>query len=201
MIAIADFAYECGKKVTVHILMDDKHWDACIDSIAYMKKHSKYSWMIQTKEIITTAYNIVEYTGTQRIYMQREMKRYPTIWWLLKNYKLVLGGIIRKYESVYYNEEDCMIDASPQHYITTSQNNFKNWKCDIGIESIFISATGKLMGSCGQQFFGNLNILSPDFRSKFKIDLSPTICEQDICPCPPETHISKSNLQPIHFRK
>lgn len=196
-IAVADAVHKLGKKVTVHVLMDDKHWDQCVGAIDYMKQNSKEHWMIQTKEIVTTENNTVQYTDDQRVFLQREMKRFPKIIWLLKNYKLFFNGAIRRYESVFHTEDD-ESTATAEYYLTTQQNNFKNWVCNIGLESVYIDYDGELKGSCGVKIFDGtvFNILDKDFASRFKILPIPTVCPYDKCTCPPETHISKA----IHFR-
>ena len=191
-VAVADIMYALGKKVTVHVLMDDKNWDNCISSIEYMKQTSKYKWMIQSKEIITTTNNQVNYTEEQRLYLQKEIKRFPSIRWILSNVKLLLNGTMRLYESKFFTDDGKKGKATSQHYLTTEQNNFKGWDCNIGIESVYINHTGEVMGSCGQTILGKrFNILSNDFTKVFETPTLPTTCSIDGCYCPPETNISK----------
>lgn len=191
-INVADIMYSLGKKVTVHAIMDDKHWDECVSSIQIMKRQSKYKWMIQTKELVSTPNNLVSYTPEQRIFLQKELKRFPTIIWLIKNIKLVLDGTVKKYESIFYTDNGKTGRASSQFYITTEQNKFKDWDCNIGIESVYINYTGDLMGSCGQIILGNsFNIFTNDFIREFKIKKTPVRCKLEKCICPPDTHVSK----------
>lgn len=192
-IQVADKLYELKKKITVHALMDDKNWDHCVASVKRMKKESKHPWMIQSKQLVSTPNNKVEYTDEQRKYLQKEFKRYPTIGWVLKNLKLVGRGIIKFYESIGYDSNGKKTRATPQYYIRTGQNRFRGWHCNIGLETLYINFDGELMGSCRQPVFNNrsLNILDPNFMSKFKIVKTPAICGQEKCECASETHVSK----------
>ena len=193
MIDVADILYEQGKKVTVHVLMDPTRWDQCISDIEHMKKYGKYKWMIQTKKVISTSSFNSFYTDTQQKYLQKELKQYPRISWIIKNLKLLVNGNIKIFESTYIKNNKKYY-ASPQHYITTNQNNFQGWQCAIGLETIYIDYDGLIKGSCGQDILDNNNILDNKFKQKFKPVFSPVICKIKCCNCPPETHITKQKL-------
>ena len=194
-IEVADIMHAYGKKVTVHILMDDIHWDKCVDSINYMKKHSKHHWMIQTKELVSTPLYTVSYTVDQRKFFKQELKRFPGVFWILKNLHLLVNGHIRLFESKYVNNRKTKY-ATSQHYITTQENKFKGWDCAIGVESVYIDFDGSLKGSCGQHILNNsqYNILNTQFINEFSPKIVSSICGIEQCLCPAETHLTKSNF-------
>lgn len=192
-IDVADILYAKNIKTTVHVLMDPTVYDECVADIKYMKTNGRHKWMIQTKEVVSTSLFESKYTESQRQYMQKELKQYPSISWMLKNFKLFLNGTMKLFESVYIKGNK-KYRATSEHYITTKQNNFKGWQCNIGIESIYIDYDGMIKGSCGQKILNNNNILNIDFNEKFKPIFTPTICSINCCSCPPETHVSKVKL-------
>lgn len=194
-IQVADIMYKLDKKITVHVLMDDQAWDDCVKSIEYMKIKSKYRWIIQTKEVVSTLRRKVLYSSEQRKYLQREIKRLPNLFWILKRLELLIKGVMRFKESIFTLSNGVRKKASPQYYLTTQQNFFKGWQCNLGIESLYIDYIGSIMGSCNQQFLPKkINILDKNFIEEFVVPINSVICEQQQCNCPRETHISKINL-------
>lgn len=187
-IRVADIVYKKGKKVTVQVMMDTSCWDQCVESISYMKKNSKYPWMIETKPIIHSSVN---YTDEQKSYLNRSMKRYPTIFWLIKNIKYLLNGHIRITRSVATFNDGSKLKAKDPDYILSDNTKFTNWNCDIGVESILIDQYGNINGSCGQNLFGSLNILDSNFTKDFAPKLGSISCRMDSCTCLPATHASK----------
>lgn len=192
---VADIMYSFNKKVTVHVLMDHNHWDECVSSITYMKKYSKYRWMIQTKELVSTTKYISVYTNEQRKFLSKELKRFPSIIWILKNLNLLVNGHIKFFESKYI-EDGVKKYATAQYYINTQQTKFKGWNCAVGVESVYINFDGEIKGSCGQKIFNNSqsNILDVDFTKNFNPKIESSICSIEQCLCPPETHLTKINF-------
>lgn len=180
-IAVADELFSQGKKVTVLVLMDTTKWNECVDSINYMKTHSKYDWFIETKPIIG-----VTYSGKQKEYLKKELKRHPGIIWFLKNLDLQVT------KSVAILNTGKKINARSSTYINLGYDNFKGWNCNIGIESIYIHWDGELKGTCGQHPFGSVNILDEKFTESFSPTFKPSTCQISKCSCLPETHITKS---------
>ena len=188
--------------------MNNKNWDKGLEAIEYMKKNSKYKWFIMTSEIIEQesfqTFNIpiidvnkVGVTKEQKKFLKNPLQRIPSIWWLLKNMKLMLGGQIRLFESVAYTEDGKSFRARTNVYINKNWNKFQGWSCDIGLNSVFVNWDGTVQGSCGQTIYGldySYNILDTFFTTKFNPELKPSICSKKTCYCSPETHISKFKL-------
>lgn len=195
IISVADTMYMFDKKVTVHVLMDHKVWDECVADVSYMKQHSKYPWMIQTKKITPTNAFVPAYTVEQDKFMQRELKRIPSFLWLIKQFKLVLDGSIRLFESKYIKNHKTY-RATAEHYVVSNQTKFNGYECNMGIESIYVDWDGRLTSSCGQTLFdGMFNILDNDFSKTFSPQFNPVVCQQQNCWCPSETHVSKKYIK------
>lgn len=182
-IEVADIMYSKGKKTTVKVLLDPLRWDDAVKSVDIMKNKSKFPWFITVAKLVGN----YTYTEEQAKYFSNDIKRMPNLVWFLKNIKLIYNGLIRKYESVAEFQNGKLKKSRTYEYINSNQINFKGWKCNIGVESVYISPSGYIGGACGQRLSGN--ILNASFKNELK--LGPVICEQAQCPCVPETHISK----------
>jgi Radical SAM superfamily/4Fe-4S single cluster domain len=192
-IQVADTMFEFGKKTTVLVPMDPTCWDKCVNAIEHMKQTSRYSWFIQAKEVI----NFGKYTEDQKRYLSQEMKRIPSAAWILKNLNLVFNGSIKWIESLAKFDNNLILPATTQTYVNKEWNYFKGWKCDIGLESVYISWDGRIIGSCGQTIYGvdhSFNILDQDFVNCFNPEFNASICSIKKCTCRPETHITKSKF-------
>lgn len=203
---VADILFESGAKTTVKVLMDPLHWDKGIEAVNYMKKNSQYSWFILTEKVIepdaiTNSINskTLQYTPAQLKYLKRDLKRMPGILWFWKNRQL-LKQEIRLHESRALLDNGKKINARPGTYLKDGWNNFKDWKCTIGINRLYIDWTGRLSGACTSKLFEldyYYNILDNDFKEKFAPSLVPTICKYTSCWCSPETHLTKHKIIPI----
>lgn len=192
-IAVADTLYKFGKKVTVLVLMDPTMWERSVEAIEYMKRNSKYSWSIQSKEIV----NYVSYNNDQKSFLSNENHRHQGIFWFIKNYKLIIDGTIRKSESTATLEDGSTFLATSDSYINKNQNHFLGWSCNLGVDSIYINWDGEIKGSCGQKIFNSkeiYNILDINFINSFNPALKPVKCTMLNCECSPETHITKSKI-------
>ena len=187
-IAVADLMHGLGVKTTVKVMMDPLDWDNCVNAVETMKTKSNKRWFIIVAKII----GFEEYTTEQLDYLKDSLKRMPSISWFWKNRKLMLDGLMTKYESVATFDNLSKINATSFMYVNENLNYFKGWKCNLGIENIYISYSGELQGSCSQKLYnGNMNILDRDFIKNFNLDINPVNCEQLRCECIPETHITK----------
>lgn len=208
MIAVADTLFEYGKKVTVKVLMDRPHWQEGLDVIEYMKKNSKYKWFITTCEVfepeVSTLKGIkvidendIQLTKEQKGFLKNSLKRLPSIFWFLKNIKLIFQGHIRLIESIAYFEDGTKMKAKANTYINKGWTSFEGWSCDIGLDNVFIEWTGDIQGACTQKIYGldySFNILDKDFTKKFDPEFKSSICSIKNCVCACETQQSKFKL-------
>lgn len=201
MIEVADILYEAGSKTTVKVLMDPEHWDKGVEHVETMKKHSKYPWFIQVAEVIEKEHvyqhsTKKRYTQEQLQYIDKESKRWPGILWFWKNRHLFKEHL-KLYESKAELENGKVIKAQPGTYLNRDQNHFEGWKCNIGLETVYIEWTGDIKGSCGAKIFNaekHPNILDSNFKDSFRVKNEPTICPYKSCFCLPETHVTKSKV-------
>jgi len=192
-IAVADTMFEFNKKITVKVLMDSTCWDDCVATVEYMKKNSKHKWFITVAEVIEQD-NKQHYTKEQKAYMKWGVKRMASLTWLWKNRHLLKNGEIRYTESIGTFDDGKKIRAGSQTYLNKNLNSFTGWKCNIGLDSVFINFDGTIQGACGEYIYGLdyfHNILDKDFTTKFNIDLKQATCSKCLCVCSPETHITK----------
>lgn len=206
--AVADIMYDLGKKITVKVLMDLTCWDKCVEAVEYLKRNSKNRFMITVTEVIEPEINSLskikeisrddlKYTDDQKKYLSNGLKRIPGLWWFWKNRHLITSGYANLYESIAILSNGKKIKARTETYINQNWNKFNGWKCNLGIETIFINAEGYLEGACGAKLYDvdfKYNLLSPDFVKTFNLNPIPVICSRYNCLCNPETHISKSKF-------
>lgn len=196
-IAVADTLTQLGKKVTVLVLMDPDRWNECVAAVEYMKLTSNEKWFIEVKTIVDTADIKVAYTKEQQNYLLKEIKRMPGFFWFIKNSKLILTGLIRKYQSIATLDDGSRLKATSSAYVSRGWDQFLGWDCSIGLETLYIKWDGSIKGSCGQIVYGldySYNILDSNFVEEFNPEFKQSICSQRHCVCLPDTHVSKLNL-------
>lgn len=189
-IQVADLLFEKGINVTGLIPMDAKAWDKCVGLVEKMKT-SKYKWFIQTKEIVMApGHGMDVYTPEQVEYLEMSNKRMPDGDWILNR-----AGSLKIYESVALYNDDSAEPSRDNTYINNGWNFFKGWKCDVALETLFVSFDGSITGSCQEPVFDGkvFNLFSETFIDDFKLDveLKSIICPRTECSCLPETHVSK----------
>jgi organic radical activating enzyme len=199
IIKVADLLYAAGAKVTVKVLMDPLYWDKGVSYIEKMKNESKHPWFIQVEKVIeqTVDVSIPAYSADQMKYINRSIKRIPSLSWFWRN-RLLLKEEMRIWDSKAVTDTKKIIWARPGTYINNNWNSFENWSCNIGSENIYIGWTGDIKGSCNTKLY-NLNyyynVLDSKFTEEFRLDPAPIICTNNKCWCSPETHISKVKLE------
>ena len=199
-IKLCDLLYERGVKVTVRVMMDVLNWDKGLEMIELMKT-SKHRWFIDVAEVIEThlpstvipiySHGRV-YNDEQREFLKNQNKRIPGYNWIKKNINLLREGKIKVFESYAHYDDGTVEPAKANYYMNRKLNYFEGWKCNIGLERIYIDYDGIIKGSCGQPIFNNYNILDEDFVDRFTIHKEPVTCQIKSCNCGPEMHITKS---------
>lgn len=193
IINVADTMYMFDKKVTVHVLMDPDEWDGCVADIEYMKKNSRYPWLIETKKLTPTSLYTPTYTEKQNKYMKWGIKRIPSLLWFIKQFKLVLDKSIRLYESKY-TKDGKTYRARAQTYIVNNETNFCGYECNSGVENLYINWDGSVIAGCFQSVFDEPVNINNDL-SNFSPDPKPIICKRDNCWCAADNHISKKYIK------
>jgi organic radical activating enzyme len=181
-IIVADLLFEAGVKVTALMLMDAKNWDKCTGYIDRMKT-SKHPWFIEAKPIVdATGHGMDCYTTDQLAYIN--MKRIPDSDWIFKRL-----DDIKLHESITLFDDGSATANRPHEIITNKWNMFYDWNCSVGKESISITASGDVLGSCQVPVFVYpVNI----FKEIPVLGLNNVTCPKLDCSCQPDTHITKS---------
>lgn len=188
-IAVADLLYERNVNVIAFSLMDSNNWDKCVDQVERMKT-SKHPWFIEVKPIVGDAGKVMgidTYSKEQLQYLNDTIKRLPESSWLLKRIRT-----ITPFESIVLFNDDTTELASSQSIIVNKWNYFKNWNCNIALETLVIGPSGDVKISCGATAVNYLsfNIFKSDSINEFKI--TPIKCPFDACTCSTDTHATKS---------
>lgn len=95
----------------------------------------------------------------------------------LLNQNIRFGGMFRptSYQNIF-NENNVFLN--PDKMILSKENDFKGWKCYVGIESIKIREDGFV-------FRANCDVGGPlgHIKEDFELPNSPIICPNDACKC------------------
>jgi organic radical activating enzyme len=187
---VADILYNKDVWVNVTVLMDPTQWNKCLGIIQDLKK-SKKRWPITAMAVDHQSLN---YTKDQKKFFKNSLKRIPWPWYYLKCKRLPHVPPV-----VYYS--DGKTKKVPHNWLKLNGlNKFKDWECNIGIDTLFIDKDGLIRGGCGTELYNlnyHYNMFETDFEEKFKPDLKPTICKFNSCPCIPEANARKNKIIPI----
>jgi organic radical activating enzyme len=191
-IEVCDYLYGQGINPNALVLIDAEHFEKCKNIVETFKTNSKHPWFIETKPIIQYAgKDNLSYTTEMKDYVMKSLKRIPESEFILKNldsYKI--------WDSVALYDDDDVVTKRSGDYITEDLNYFKDWKCNVMLENLCINFTGLLTSSCNVPIHKehDLNIHDDDFTdkiNKFADKLVSFTCPYQVCPCQPDTHITK----------
>jgi organic radical activating enzyme len=174
-------------KVTVRIMMHPTYWD---ESISFFVE------CLKNKNIGTEAVRILDRGQSDKntyTYSDEQLKWF-TFSQTRNNEAIIFidNKEFTKMGSDFFLE-DGTIDKNGHavDYINEGLTDFYGWKCNIGLEHLYISAEGYIKrGNCEVGgFIGNidepLNIQWPE---------NSIICNKHICFCTPDVLVSKKNL-------
>lgn len=189
-INVCDLVYEKNVTMNTLIMMDPTRWEECVELIHKCKK-SKHSWFINAVEVFSQH----TYTNDQKKFIEKSIKRYPNIFWILKH------------ENIFSNSPKIVFSDGKVKKINTNflslnnYNKFKGWECNLGKDNINIQKDGILTGVCGMKLYGEsfyYDIYDKDFQKKFNPQLKPVICERETCYCQPEQLLNKKKITNEH---
>lgn len=180
LISVCDTLYEEGVFVNADVLIDPEAYNECLENVEYLKKFATHKWPIIAK--------IVHFDGTHRYtkeqlkYFEDTIKQYPTKEWFETTTRKPLREV-----KIY--SDDVITVNNDNYLIANGLNNFKGWKCNLGVDFIKIFPDGRITGNCQQKLFGNL--YTPNFTETYSPILKPLICNRELCVCSEETVIEK----------
>lgn len=93
--------------------------------------------------------------------------------------------------SFYYDDGSYDPSGNTNHIISSGQNDFRGWACNIGLESLFVHFDGWVKkGNC----FQGGNLFHIDDHENHSLPDSAEICYQKICHCGTDVMISKAAI-------
>lgn len=171
--------------VTIRVMMDSRHFEECVEAYQVALADPKLS--VEAVRILpeTSMRNVgAEYTLRQNQWLERYSvgvgKRYQ------RTHRQPKMGA-----SYSWSDGTWQDWGSANHVVSTGQNRFVGWACNIGADSLFISWDGSVKkGNCLQG--GNLFHIND--HADHELPLVGEICEQEICSCMTDVNISKVPL-------
>ncbi len=175
-------------ETNLRVMMDPRHWDHCMEVLENFKGGTQ-TFGVEPVRLLNyfegfdlVNYNI-EYTPQQDE--------------ILKTLDFIPAGVITdNVKKKQYHSLSRMIDEDGYYHrvdhfapiVLNKMNQFKDWKCNIGIESLYINQDGQIKrGNC---FEGGIigTILEPE---KIRWATEPITCSFDVCHCFTDIRISK----------
>jgi len=183
IINVSNYIYSTGKtNLYVTVLMDPYNWKKSVDNFEYLYYNST-NWHLAVAPV--NFEGLTQYSKEQLDYMNNAPKRTATQ--PIDLYK----GLT---PTVFLDEHGNKVETDQHSIIANRQNQFKGFKCNIGIDKIFLYGDGEIKGACGQKFFNNVNIYNDSFAEQLgTTPLNASTCTQNACSCSSEVIIAKSS--------
>jgi len=184
IVSICDTLYNEKTNLVANVLMDPVFFDKCILILEHIKS-SKKRWPIVAKWVHFNGKS--KYTKQQAEYLEKPLKRWPNLlWWFTLKYHA-------RYRT-WVIEDHKKKEVADNYLTLQGKNYFKGWNCNLGVDHLHISMTGRISGNCGQLLYGKTfyyNLYQNSFAQNFNPTINSVICTKDICSCGFETNISK----------
>lgn len=192
IIEVANYIYSTRQTVlSVNVLMDPYNFDKCIEIVNYLKTNST-GWMLAMSPVQFDGRTV--YNDVQTNFIKDKNVRMPPQDWveelILKN-KLTGNKNANKSVATFDNGSEQIVDG---HFLIVNKlNNFSGYKCNLGIDRIFINPTGLISGANDCVLFnGKLNIYQNGIDAVLNsVKIEPIICNRDLCVCSAETSLTK----------
>ena len=175
------------------VLMDPINWDRSVNIVNIMKDHST-PWLLKVRPVLID-WKMKFFSDEQKEYMKDKIKKKPPEDWI-QNQK-DLGSIptaAPNVETTLANGE--VIKYNTFQILENDWQNFKGWRCNLGIDRFAIERDGSIQGACSAKNLFNLpeplNIYDTALKNKFTKDtIQPTICPNDHCVCATDIRLTK----------
>lgn len=190
IINVADILYDKKVIVQTMVLMDPNNWDKCVKIVDRLLE-SKKQWYVTCAEVVHPSLKLLN--KEQKEYLKKSVKRKPGFLYrflYLRSDNYEKESIITTKNKVFKVEKNWLL--------MNKIFNFKGFKCNIGVDILYIDKDGRITGSC-QNFLFDLNyyfnIYDEKFIEKFKIEIKPTTCTKDFCGyCNDELNLFKHKM-------
>jgi organic radical activating enzyme len=189
IISVSEILYKKNISFYTNVLMDHKEWTKCIGIVNELTS-TNTKWPVLVKPIHING--VSEYEDWQKPYLETQLKRKPTLLNFIRHFQIPKNKITMTFDN---GEKDTT--RNPNYFMLNMMNKFEGWKCNLGINYLYIDRKGTISGTCKQKLYGldyYHNINDIDFAEKFTPAIDPVICEQKICMCSGEAALTKTKI-------
>lgn len=200
IIKVADMLYRKHVQVVAMVLMDTKFWTECENIIKELNTSAE-PWDISLSEVM---HNSVIYNKKQKEFLADHYRRPPTAKRKFKEMFKTLRRIVKQISRVpfakptIYTEDGSKKQVEYNWLTLNKQYYFHGWRCNLGVDTLFIEKSGYMQGACGQNLYNldfKYNIFDENFKEVFSPIICPVICRKETsCACQPETNTTKELL-------
>lgn len=180
---VGNILVEKGVSVGVLVLMYPAKWDTCIEAISYMSENAKFDIEVKKLHAINIDGKFIfwNYTPEQEHFMKTTKKIKKEINNNDTNNKSLYSSFkLKKIQSDIYEIDQ--VDL--QDIINNNLNVWNGWKCNIGIDTLYINPLGDVKRAA--QCFNNEGYLfnwKLDTISNYKFPTEPMTCIYNSCHC------------------
>jgi len=181
IIKVADLIHSKQQSnLYVYVLMDPYNWQKSVECLDYLFNNSQ-GWFLSPQPVLFN--NVTNYSQEQIEYLNQIKKRQS------KDVKK-----IKPNTTIMFMDDGTVEPYDYKKIVLNKANNFYGYKCNLGIDRLYINIEGNIQGACGEIVFnGFLNVKDENFEEKLKEfnNLEPVICSKDICGCGAEIILNK----------
>jgi organic radical activating enzyme len=181
-------AYACGKNTitTVSVMFDSRYFDKCLEMYYRIAEENIVSVQPVKIQDWGTGNSIGRDYTPEQLHV---LDHLPRVTSAKPTYPKVMG--ITGAEA-FYLDGSHEPNLNAQELINSSNTNFEDWTCNIGLESLYVRYDGMIRrGNCiTSPFVGKIqdveNIIWP---------IGPVICRQNFCNCTTDVFVSKQKYR------
>lgn len=163
--------YKSGVDVNLHVMMDIQRFDSSLDTYKYLYKNLNGPGLsFRPLRVEIGSHYMQPYTDDQLEQM--------------KNLQIIDSVKYRKQQSEMIwrsvSGKELPINNIDKELIVTKENNWKDWYCNIGIDTIVVNRNGNIKPSSGcfkHLSYGNIK------EKNYNLPMVPVKCKFDYCGC------------------
>jgi organic radical activating enzyme len=183
IISVADVIHKQETSdLYVYVMMDPLNWNKSLNNFDYLYIQ-KRNWFLSPQAVLFNGKTI--YSNEQKKIFENLPRRfsYSINKTQIKNISMMTReGNLEPYDG--------------KKILLNNANRFLGYKCNIGVDRIYIDIDSNIRGACGQILFdGDLYIKDNNFSEKIMTkEIKPAICQQKFCSCGAEIALTKELL-------
>lgn len=183
IISVSDFIYKSRlSNLYINVLMNPFDWKKSVNVLEYLKNNSK-GWHLNTSPVLIKG---------EAIYDDEQIK-------FLNSFEKITATQPKHFQDdlqapIFIGENYQILNINKSQIMYNNLHRFKGYKCNLGIDRVYIGQDGIVSGACGQKIFQPLNIFKTDIEPILVKKNEPVICEKEKCSCSAEIILSKSKV-------